>query len=232
MDNNKFYEELKRIVFTEFPTDGQPLDGLSDQRGTTEDDIVYAILEKAKTLIPEEEYELRKKIFILKALRMATSHYCKKRNIKDYSKFIEFFPSEHSINVSYTDPETHTEYADTYVLDIIFEIIRFDKNHTDIEAIVPKFIKNNFTYDDSNISYVCYYNDRTVVTYKNFDKTNFNKDVVNLRKASMTLNITTELDDTTKKVTRYEVKDGTVQDVISELKKITNEDSWKTNNKQ
>ena len=192
MDNNKFYEELKRIVFTEFPTDGKPMDGLSDQRGTTEDDIVYAALEKAKSFMPKEEFSLKRTLFIIKAMRLATRFYCQDKGIDDISDKLEMFPSEWGVTVSYEHPETKTEYADTYVLDVIFEIIRFDKNHTDIEAIVPRFIKNDFSYDKSDKSYVCYYDDRTVVTYMNpKHPTDTQRDSLDSRKASMTLEITT-----------------------------------------
>ena len=172
MIKKDFYEKLKNIVFSEFPTDGKLLNRADENaRGTKNDDIVYAVLEKSRTLMSEDEYSLRKKIIIGKAIRLATSLYCENHTLKDISNEILIdFIHENNLIVTYTDAEKHIDYESSYNTDILFEIIRFDEQHVDIEAIVPKFITNRFSYDESKKKYVCYYDDRIVVTYSRLNK--------------------------------------------------------------
>ena len=73
--------------------------------------------------------------------------------------------SEERLNVTYMDYDTSIEYRIDYHPDILFEIIRLDRNHTDVETVVPKFLKNGFSYGKSKKTYVYYYNDRVVVNY-------------------------------------------------------------------
>jgi hypothetical protein len=124
------------------------------------------VLEKAENKMPGGEYALRKGIVIGKVIKLATHLYCTDKGIKDISENIHvFFTFECMLNVSYMDRESGVEYRTEYHPDILFEIIRFDKNHVDVEAVVPKFLKNGFSYDETKKSCVCYYDDRVVVTY-------------------------------------------------------------------
>jgi len=162
----KFYEGVKDIVLSEFPWDGKFLEENEYERGLTEDDAIYAILEKAKSKMPDGEYDLRKGIVIGKVIKLATHLYCTDKGIKDISEDIYIrFTYEYKLCVSYIDRESGVKYGTEYHPDILFDIIRFDKNHVDVDAVVPKFIKNGFSYDESKKGYVCYYDDRVVVIY-------------------------------------------------------------------
>ena len=162
----RFYEGVKVIVLSKCPWDGKFLEDDENGRGLTEDDVIYAILEKAKSKMPDGEYDLRKGIVSGKVIKLATHLYCTDKGIKDISEDIDvWFTSEYRLNVSYMDRESGVKYRTEYNLDILFEIIRLDKNHVDVDAVVPKFLKNGFSYDESKKTYVCYYDDRVVVTY-------------------------------------------------------------------
>ncbi len=161
-----FYEGVKDIVLSEFPWDGKFLEDDEYSRGLSEDDFIYAVLKKAESKMSDSEYDLRKGIVSGKVIKLATHLYCTDKGIKDISEDIYVrFTSEYRLKVSYMDRESRVKYGTEYHPDILFEIIRFDKNHVDVDAVVPKFLKNGFSYDESKKAYVCYYDDRVVVTY-------------------------------------------------------------------
>ena len=163
----RFYDGVKDIVLSEFQWDGKFLEDDKYGRGLTEDDVIYAVLEKANSKMPDGEYDLRKGIVSGKVIKLATHLYCTDKGIKDISEDIDvWFTSEYRLNVSYMDRESGVEYRTEYHPDILFEIIRLDKTHVDVDAVVPKFLKNGFSYDESKKIYVCYYDDRVVVTYR------------------------------------------------------------------
>ena len=163
----RFYEGVKEIVLSVYPWDGKFIEDDENGRGSNENDVIYAILEKAKSKMSDGEYDLRKGIVSGKVIKLATHLYCTDKGIKDISEDLDIWPmSEDRLNVSYMDYETSIECRIDYHPDILFEIIRFDRNHTDVEAVVPKFLKNGVSYDDSKNTYIRYYNDRVVVNYR------------------------------------------------------------------
>ena len=162
----RFYDGVKDIVLSEFQWDGKFLEDDKYGRGLTEEDVIYAVLEKPKSKMPDGEYDLRKGIVSGKVIKLATHLYCTDKGIKDISEDIDvWFTSEYRLNVSYMDRESGVEYRTEYHPDILFEIIRLDRNHTNVEAVVPKFLKNGYSYDNSKNTYVYYYNDRVVLNY-------------------------------------------------------------------
>ena len=161
----KILRRSQGIVLPKYSWDGKFLEDDEDGRGLNEDDVIYAILEKAKSKISNDECDFRQGIF-RKVIKLATHLYCTDKGINDISEDLDIWPtSEDRLNVSYMDYDTAIEYRIDYHPDILFEIIRLDRNHTDVEAVVPKFLKNGFSYDESKKIYVCYYDDRVVVTY-------------------------------------------------------------------
>ena len=161
----RFYEGVKEIVLSKFPWDGKFLEDDENGRGLTEDDVIYAILEKAKSKIQDGEYNFMLGIF-RKVIKLATHLYCTNKGIKDISEDLDIWlTSEDRLNVSYMDYDTSIEYRIDYHPDVLFEIIRLDRNHTDVGAVVPKFLKNGFSYGKSKKTYVYYYNDRVVLNY-------------------------------------------------------------------
>lgn len=161
----RFYEGVKEIVLSVYPWDGKFLEDDENGRGLTEDDVAYAVLEKAKSKIQDGDYNFMPVIF-RKVIKLATHLYCTDKRIKDISEDLDIWSmSEDRLNVLYMDYDTSIEYRIDYNTDILFEIIRFDRNHTDVEAVVPKFLKNGFSYRKSKKTYIYYYNDRVVVNY-------------------------------------------------------------------
>lgn len=161
----RFYEGIKEIVLSVYPWGGKFLEDDENGRGSNEDDVIYAILEKAKSKMSNDECDFRQGIF-RKVIKLATHLYCTDKGIKDISEDLDIWStSEDWLNVSYMDYDTAIEYRIDYHPDILFEIIRLDRNHTDVEAVVPKFLKNGVSYDNSKNTYIRYYNDRVVVNY-------------------------------------------------------------------
>ena len=82
----RFYDGVKDIVLSEFQWDGKFLEDDKYGRGLTEDDVIYAVLEKAKSKMPDGEYDLRKGRVSGKVIKLATHLYCTDKGIKDISE--------------------------------------------------------------------------------------------------------------------------------------------------
>ena len=73
--------------------DGKFLEDDEDCRGLNEDDVIYAILENAKSKISDGEYDFRPGIF-RKVIKLATHLYCTNKGSRTSWKTLTYGPRQ------------------------------------------------------------------------------------------------------------------------------------------
>ena len=146
--NLKFYENLVEIaknVFGDLPE--SEIKYTEEGRGSSPDDMLYIISEYYKNK-QWDIWNLKNSVYMAEAVRLAVNLYCKEHNLAKYNdKNITISIEKNDVQLRYVDPETKILYIEN--IPFVDPASTFDKQHINIEDLIPKFIKSE------PVSFIC-----------------------------------------------------------------------------
>ena len=176
--SENFYDMLWDIVMNTFgPISVCSFSPDKNGRGGNKDDIVYAMLECFRRNMPYDEFETKKSFFITRAVKTAVKLYCQEYNLPDYSESIKVNSDNNhygqvSIEIKHQESDSsEIIYSETTLKNLLYEIIRSHRGW-DYRDIVPRFIKENFSYNNYKKKKIDYsrFTGEITITYVNDNK--------------------------------------------------------------